>query len=76
MLEEASRQKSRALSGQGFGWLQVRLRLAELYREVGRIEEALQIEDDLRRYCTWADPDWVFLKNLGTGTSIPGLPPA
>ena len=63
VLEEASRQKPRILTGRYY-WMLVQLRLAELYREVGRDEEALAIEDELRRYCAYADPDFPILQEL------------
>ena len=37
---------------------------AELYRQLGRGEEALEIEDELRRYCAYADPDFPLLQEL------------
>ena len=63
VLEEASRQKPRVLGGR-FAWLETRLRLADFYRATGREAEVLAIEDELRRYCAFSDPDYFILREL------------
>ena len=63
VLEEASRQKSRVLHARS-GWMETQLRLAEIHRATGSEELALAIEDELRRYCSFADPDFPVLVEL------------
>lgn len=63
VLEEASRQKPRVLSGR-FAWMETQLRLADVYRSTGQEAQAQAIEDDLRRYCAFADPDYFILVEL------------
>jgi hypothetical protein len=41
----------------GFLWLRTRLRLADMYRSLGRIGEAQAVEEDLRLRLAVADPD-------------------
>ena len=63
VLEEASREKSRFM-WQKFDWMKAQLRLAELYRKVGREAEALAVEEELRRLLAHADPDLPMLRQL------------
>ncbi len=74
ILEEASRQKPRVLRAK-FYWLELQLRLAELYREVGRHQKALEIEDELRRYSAYADPDFPILVELEARERLTDPPP-
>ena len=48
----------------GFTWLTVELRRAQVYRQLGRVEEAEQIEAGLRTLLAVADPDHVILREL------------
>ena len=48
----------------GFSWLTVELRRAQVYRQLGRVEEAEQIEAGLRKLLALADPDHVILREL------------
>jgi tetratricopeptide (TPR) repeat protein len=66
-LEEASRQKPRLQWGRAY-WMESQLRLAQLYREVGREPEAQVIEDELRRYCAWAEGGFPVLQGLASAT--------
>ncbi len=50
--------------GAGFSWLTVELRRAQVYRQLGRVEEAEQIEAGLRKLLAHADPDHVILREL------------
>ncbi len=48
----------------GFSWLTVELRRAQVYRRLGRVVEADQIEARLRKLLAHADPDHVILREL------------
>ena len=50
--------------GNGPFWLTVELRRAQVYRQLGRVEEAEQIEAGLRTRLAHADPDHVILREL------------
>ncbi len=50
--------------GGGFSWLTLELRRAQVYRQLGRVEEAEQIEAGLRKLLAHADPDHVILREL------------
>ena len=52
------------LIGDGPFWLEVELRRAQVYRQLGRVEEAEQIEAGLRTLLAHADPDHVILREL------------
>jgi len=45
-------------------WLKLQAQLSQLYREMGRDEEAQEIEEDLRRHLALADPDHPILRQL------------
>ena len=45
-------------------WLRIRLTLAEIYREMGRDEDALKIEAELRSMLAYADADHPILRQL------------
>jgi len=45
-------------------WPQYRAKLAELYRKVGRIDDAVKVENQLRHYLSEADPDFPVLAQL------------
>jgi DNA-binding winged helix-turn-helix (wHTH) protein/tetratricopeptide (TPR) repeat protein len=45
-------------------WLEYRAKLAELYRKVGRINDAIKVENQLRHYLSEADPDYPILAQL------------
>ena len=63
VLEDASQQKNRTYPFSKLHWMRVRLRLAQLYHELGRDVEAAEIEAELRRLLVYADPDfWVLLQ--------------
>ncbi len=66
VLEEASHQKSFLPSPYlaGSSWLRIRSQLAQLYREMGRDEDARKIEDELRRLLALADSDHPILRQL------------
>ena len=58
--------KSRAVfEGAGLYWTKCQYRLAELYRELGREDEARQIESELRSYLSLAERDYPLLVALG-----------
>ena len=48
----------------GISWLTVELRRAQVYRQLGRVVEAEQIEAGLRTLLAHADPDHVILREL------------
>ena len=52
------------LLGAASFWLTVELRRAQVYRQLGRVEEAEQIEARLRTLLAHADPDHVILRAL------------
>ena len=45
-------------------WMKTQLRLARLYRKVGREQEAQKIEAELLRLLAYADPDHPILVEL------------
>lgn len=72
-LENASREKTIVYEGEGsigYHWLRVRWRLAQLYRKVGRSDEAQKIEDDLKKMLAYADPDHPLLVQLNQTAAI------
>ena len=48
----------------GFHWLTVELRRAQVYRQLGRVGEAEQIDAGLRTLLAHADPDHIILRAL------------
>jgi hypothetical protein len=48
----------------GYLWMRVQVRLAELYRDLGRFDDAERIESDLLRLLEHADPDFAILREL------------
>ena len=76
-LELASRQKHRTHPFARESWMALQLQLASLYRELGRDQDALAIEAELRRLMVLADPDfWLVqkLKNLEGAATGPSAP--
>ena len=45
-------------------WLKLQAQLSKLYREMGRDKDAREIEDELRRLLTLADPDHPIVRQL------------
>ena len=45
-------------------WLRVRWRQAQVYRQLGRLEEARQIEEELANLLAYGDPDHVIVRKL------------
>lgn len=64
VLQEASDMKPRMGAGRRLYWMQNQLLLADFYRKAGWKADALKIEDELRRYCTYADPDFIIRREL------------
>ena len=63
VLDEAA-QRFPVTMRAGFSWLTVELRRAQVYRQLGRVVEAEQIEAGLRTLLAHADPDHVILREL------------
>jgi tetratricopeptide (TPR) repeat protein len=62
VLEDASAQKDKGVGGK-MAWMAVQLRLARLYRKLGREADAREIEHELRRLLVYSDPDyWILLQ--------------
>lgn len=70
-LERASADKPRMLNARVW-WKETQLRLAEVYRNVGRLEEAIAIENELRRYCAYADSEFPILRELEARSRLAG----
>lgn len=68
VLERLTGSKGRAalFYGWGYGtrWMGTRLQLAGLYRRMGRENEALKVEEELRQLLACADPDHVLIREL------------
>ena len=64
VLEAASRFKPRLLEMHRNYWLDLRLDLASHYRALGREADALEIEDEVRRYCAYADEEFPVRREL------------
>ena len=62
VLEDASQQKSRY--GRKVEWCRIQLRLADLYRQLGRETEAEKIEAELRQLLVYADSDYWIVQEL------------
>ena len=63
VLDEAAQAVPPVL-GAGSFWLRLELRRVQVYRQLGRVEEAEQIEAGLRTLLAHADPDHVILREL------------
>ena len=67
LLEEASEKKSFFFAQTLLNvplWMELRLQLAQVYREMGRDEDAREIEEDLRKHLAYADADHPLLLQL------------
>ena len=65
VLEEASSRKTLLVNGGAAPlWFRIQWRLAGVYRKLGRDEDALKIEDELRTLLALADPDHPILRQL------------
>ena len=64
VLDEAAQASPVPSLAVGFAWLTLELRRAQVYRQLGRVEEAEQIEAGLRTLLAHADPDHVILREL------------
>ena len=66
VLEEAAEAKARYSNffWGAFGWLRVQARLAREYRELGRIDEAVSIEDDVLHMLKYADADHPIVRQI------------
>ena len=51
-------------------WMRTQLRLAELYRKVGRDQEAITIENKLRKLLAYADSDHPILRKLQSPQTV------
>ncbi len=63
VLAEAARHKSFAFDD-GLYWMRVQIRLAEINRRLGRLGEAQEIENELRRLLVHADRDHEILREV------------
>jgi hypothetical protein len=52
----------------GVFWLRIQAHLAQLYRQMGRAEDARKVEDQLRRILAYADSDHPVLQQLKHST--------
>ncbi|MEE8200095.1 MAG: tetratricopeptide repeat protein, partial [Candidatus Acidoferrales bacterium] len=67
VLEEASQEKTSAAmfwGSSGYCWLRVQAQLAQVYRKLGREQEAQEIEAELLKLLAYADPDHHILRQL------------
>ncbi len=67
-LEESSRQKRRSHPYARETWMANQLRLASLYRELGRASDAQGVEDELRAMLAYADPDFWLVQQLAANS--------
>jgi len=78
VLRQASDAKGKAyncLSGgpmNGVWWLADELQLADLYRKMGRVSEAEQVEDELRKMVIYADADHPIVLELKKREQLKG----
>jgi DNA-binding winged helix-turn-helix (wHTH) protein/tetratricopeptide (TPR) repeat protein len=73
VLERASQQKAIAYENDGSTgqyWLRVQWRLAQLYRKLGRVEDAEKIEAELSKMLAYADPEHPILLQLKQARAI------
>jgi len=71
LLLQASNRKPRTYSNPiggtatfAWNWLRTELQLADVYREMGRVSEAEQVENELRKMLIYADADHPILSEL------------
>ena len=66
VLEDASSKKTFIVYGGSAApnWFRIQWRLAEVYRKLGRNEDARRIEEELLKLLTYADPDHPILVQL------------
>ena len=64
VLEEASRKKASVYVGAAPLWFRIQCRSAEVYRKLGRDEEARRIDEKLLKLLEFADPDHPILVQL------------
>lgn len=69
LLEEATRPKTRVFTGPtrgesfiGVFWLRARAKLARVYRQMGRANEADRVDAEVARLLSTADPDFILLR--------------
>ena len=74
VLEKASAERLRGTIVNGFAWMRVQQRLAQLYHKVGRDQDAERIETELRNLLADADPDFPMLVQLGRQQQAASLP--
>ncbi len=79
VLEQASSKKALLFAPVGgenpARWLRMRLMLVEIYREMGRDEDARKIEDELRSLLAYADADHPILRQLDRTGDVAVLQP-
>ena len=79
VLEQASSKKVLLFAPVGgensARWLRIRLMLAEIYREMGRDEDARKVEAELRTLLAYADADHPILRQLGHTEDVALLQP-
>lgn len=51
-------------------WLRIKSRLAQLYRKLGRVEDAKRVEAELLRLLAYADTDHPILRQLKEPTGV------
>ena len=54
-------------------WMRDQMDLAGLYRRLDRVQDAVRIEDELRKLLAYADPDYPMLLELRRLQSSPSL---
>ena len=82
VLKQASEAKGKAYNCvisepmNGQWWLRVELQLADLYRTMGRMAEAKQVENELRKMLIYADADHPILRELQKRERVVAAAPA
>jgi tetratricopeptide (TPR) repeat protein len=74
VLEDAHRQHGRTVQGSGAFWLRTVWQLAKIYRDVGRHQDAVKLEAELRQLLAVADDDHPILiemQRAGVATPAP-----
>lgn len=77
VLEASSREKQRAVANGSAApqfWMWNEMRLAQLYRRMGRVAEAGRIEEELKRLMAVADADHAILADLRVALRPSGEP--